>query len=101
MNLRQAVVFAITMSHEEGVLSKHPSYVFEKLESCEKSCVPERFLDTPSFSIFRAYAERWKMDWKSGRDYWNVPMDQFDEKTGEPKKEFLEKLEESGGGEKK
>ena len=94
MNLRQAVVFAMIMSHGEGVLSKHPSYVFEKLEACEKSVVPEKFLDTPSFEIFKAYAEKWKMGWDSARDYWDVPMNQFDEKTGEPKKEAVEKLKE-------
>jgi len=101
MNLRQAVVFAIMMSHGEGILSKHPSYVFEKTNALSETVVPEKLLDDEGREIFKAYAERWKMDWDSARDYWDIPMDQFDKRTGEPKKEVLEKLKESDGGEKK
>lgn len=83
MNLRQLVVFAILMEQHEGILGKHRRYIFEKFELCKGFNVPERILDSNNMAKFEAYAEKWGLNWQNARDYWEVPMDQFDPVTGE------------------
>ena len=83
MNIRQAVAFAILMQGGGGILDKHPSYLLEKLKSCQGRVVPEGLLDSGNMAKFRAYAEKYDFDWNSKRDYWDVPMNQFDNVTGE------------------
>ena len=81
MNIRQAVVFSILMSNNEGILGKHPNYLKEKLESCQM-VVPEVILDSGNMAKFKAYAEKYGFDWNSERDC-RIPMNQFDKVTGE------------------
>ena len=83
MNLRQLVVFSILMENNDGILGKNRNYIFEKFELCRGFNIPERILDNKNMAKFNAYAERWKLNWRSARDYWEVPMDQFDPVTGE------------------
>ena len=83
MNIRQAVTFAILMQSGGGILDKHPSYLLEKLKSCQGKVVTEEMLDSGNTAKFRAYAEKYGFDWNSKRDYWDVPMNQFDDVTGE------------------
>lgn len=83
MNLRQLVVFSILMENNEGIVGKHQNYIFEKFELCRGFNIPERILDTNNMTKFNAYAQKWKLNWQSARDYWEVPIDQFDKMTGE------------------
>lgn len=64
MNLHQAVVFAILMENNQGVVAKAPSYVLEKLSSCSTSSSPEALLDENN----RAKFEEWKRTWLKGSD---------------------------------
>lgn len=83
MNIRQAVVFAILMENNDGILDKHPNYLLEKIKACNGKVVPEGMLDSKNMRKFRAYAEKYGFDWNSERDYWDIPMNQFDKVTGE------------------
>lgn len=85
MNIRQAVVFAILMENNKGILGKHPNYLKEKLESCQM-VVAEVILDSNNLAKFRAYAEKYSFDWDGERDC-KIPINQFDKITGEPIKE--------------
>ena len=62
MTLRQAVVFAILMENNEGILGKAPIYVKEKLISCALSDEPEGLLDSHNLARFREWTIRWKME---------------------------------------
>ena len=81
MNLRQIVTLCILMENNEGIIGKHSSYVLEKLKSCQM-VVPEVILDSGNMAKFRAYAEKYGFDWNGERDC-RIPMNQFDEVTGE------------------
>ena len=59
MNLKQAIVFAILMENDKGILGKAPSYVEEKLRSCEQSDKPEALLDTNNQAKFLKWQEKW------------------------------------------
>ena len=83
MNIRQAVTFAILAESHKGIIDMHPSYLLEKLRACQGRVVPEELLDSENMAKFKAYAEKYDFDWNSKRDYWDVPMNQFDEVTGE------------------
>jgi len=61
MNLRQALVFAILMQGNGGVLTKHPSYMLEKLRAVREHNEPEVWLDTFNMAIFRQYLDKWKV----------------------------------------
>jgi len=84
LNIRQAVVFAILMQNNEGILSKSPDYLLEKLRTCGGYCVPEFILDSGNQAIFYEYAKKYGFNWQK-KDAWDVPMDSFDSVTGEPK----------------
>jgi len=43
MNVKQAVVFAILMEYQDGILGKAPSYIEEKLRMCERLSDDELF----------------------------------------------------------
>ena len=62
MNIKQAIVFAILMQGGEGIMSKHPSYLGEKLKSCELMENPERLLDTDNLAIFKDYCVRFRIE---------------------------------------
>ena len=71
-----------------------PNYIFEKLRDLERTNVPEQFLDDINMQQFRHYAERFKMDWDSKRDYNYMPAERrcFDNITGAAKAEFIPKV---------
>lgn len=94
--LRQLVTFAICMENGEGIIGKHPSYLFEKFNWCIGRNCPEAKFDLSNQAKFKIYTERLKLNWDTARDYWDIPMDQFDPKTGEP---ILEKEGKNGGNE--
>ena len=58
MNLEQAVVFAILMENNDGILSKAPSYIIEKKDSVIREN-PEVLLDIDNREKFN----QWKMKW--------------------------------------
>lgn len=75
-----------------------PSYILEKIQDLGRTNVPEQFLDDINLQQFRHYAERFKMDWNSMRDYHEMPADRqcFDPHTGEALKAFIPIKEEGG-----
>ena len=62
MNLRQAVVFAVLMEGNGGILSKHPDYVMEKLRLASSLKEPEVLLDHNNLRKFKKYLEIWKVE---------------------------------------
>ena len=62
MNLKQAVVFAILMENNDGVRTKSPEYVREKLEACEKWPNPEMLLDNPNLANLKTWKTLWQID---------------------------------------
>ena len=58
MNLEQAVVFAILMENNDGILGKAPSYIIEKKDSVIREN-PEVLLDIDNREKFN----QWKMKW--------------------------------------
>lgn len=59
MNLQQAVVFAILMENNNGIVGKSPDYILEKLDECSFSDRPEVLLDEKNFTKY----EEWKRIW--------------------------------------
>lgn len=59
MDLRGAVVFAILMEEGEGILSRSPSYVLEKLRLCEGKEGRWSLLDEGHRDKLRSYMGRW------------------------------------------
>ena len=68
-----------------------PNYIMEKIRDLERMNVPEQFLDEEGLYQFRRYAENFKLDWNSQRDYHDLPAERrcFDPHTGEAKPEFI------------
>lgn len=60
MTLRQAVVFAILMENNKGVLGKSPTYVKEKLELCTLSDKPGGLLDPSNWAKYQRWLNLWK-----------------------------------------
>jgi len=56
--LRQAVVFAILMENDGGILTKAPTYIMEKLKATDWD-MPEGLLDSSNMQKFCEYKERW------------------------------------------
>ncbi len=83
MNIRQAVTLIILMEGNGGIVGKHPSYLLEKLKGCQRRVVPEQLLDPGNMAKFKRYAEKYDFNWDSKRDFYDVPMNQFDKVTGE------------------
>ena len=59
MNLRQAIVFAILMENNDGIIGKHQSYIEEKKNVVEKMEYPENLLDSGNLAKFKNWQERW------------------------------------------
>lgn len=59
LKLRQAIVFAILMEGNEGIIKKSPSYVKEKLQAFELK-EPEVLLDWINMQKFKDYIEKWE-----------------------------------------
>jgi len=62
MKLKQAVVFAILMENNDGIRSKHPNYVLEKLEACEQMDHPECLLDDVNLAKLKTWKTLWQVD---------------------------------------
>ena len=68
MNLRQSIVFAILMENNAGILGKAPSYIEEKLNSCETYMdEPENLLDSYNFEKFKKWQEKWGIDFEKAK----------------------------------
>jgi len=61
MNIKQAIVFAILMEHDEGILNKSASYILEKVEAVRDNPHPEQLLDMMGQAKLNLWAERWKV----------------------------------------
>jgi len=59
MEINQAIVFAILMQNGEGIKSKAPEYIKEKLEVCEHDPQPSRMLDAANKQIFDEWVAFW------------------------------------------
>ena len=62
MTLRQAVVFAILMEKNQGIVGKSPSYIQEKLTLCGLCETEDQLLsllDFPNQLKYRTYKEMW------------------------------------------
>jgi len=59
--LERAVVFAILMQGDRGILSKAPIYVLEKWRTVHALDNPEVLLDKENRALF----EKWKSEWPS------------------------------------
>jgi hypothetical protein len=59
--LRAAVVFAILMENN-GIVSKSPGYILEKLKSTKSYDEPECLLDNNNMQKFNAWKAVWKVD---------------------------------------
>jgi len=62
MELKQAVVFAILMENNEGIVGKHPNYILEKLRRCEECYREEELLallDSKNEAKYREWKARW------------------------------------------
>ena len=57
---KQLVVFSIMMQKGEGIMSKAPSYITEKMEKAFKYEHPENFLDSEGTKIFEDYTKHWE-----------------------------------------
>ena len=62
MTLRQAVVFAILMENNKGIIDKSPLYVSEKLQLCNLSAEPEGLLDPLNLAKLHRWMTWWKME---------------------------------------
>lgn len=57
LTLKQPLAFAILM---QNILTKSPSYILEKFESCLNLEEPEVLLDSFNLRLFNEYLEKWK-----------------------------------------
>lgn len=58
-SLRGAVVFAILMENNDGILGKSPDYILEKLNSAQFLDEPESLLDFPNMTKFTEWQNKW------------------------------------------
>jgi len=59
MELKQAVVFAILMEGNDGIMGKAPSYIMEKLDTTSQLNTPEAILDSNNLKKFNDWKKRW------------------------------------------
>lgn len=57
--IKQAVIFAILMQNGQGIMSKSPDYVAEKLEAVSLEPEPEGLLDMGNQGLYHAWLRRW------------------------------------------
>ena len=57
--INRAVVFAILMQTGEGVISKAPDYIAEKLEAVGLGAHPERLLDMENGALYNKWLRTW------------------------------------------
>lgn len=61
MEIKQAIVFAILMQTNDGIISKAPQYIEEKLWRCKNDPHPETMLDFSNKQLF----DKWLNFWSS------------------------------------
>ena len=59
MTIRQALVFAILMENNNGILGKAPSYINEKARVVDGMNRPELLLDGPNTKKFKDWQDKW------------------------------------------
>ena len=59
MDIKQAVVFAILMENNKGIIEKAPSYIAEKLSACTIMSEPEALLDDKNLAKFKEWKRIW------------------------------------------
>ena len=57
--LKPAVVFAILMQNNDGILGKAPSYVMEKWKAVAEMRNPEWLLDAVNLAKLKTWEARW------------------------------------------
>lgn len=65
MELEQLVAFCILMENGEGIITKAPSYLMEKYESCSmrnSRSLLMGLLDMYNQAKFKRYLEMWRID---------------------------------------
>lgn len=55
----KAVVFAILMENNRGIIDKSPTYVLEKWDLVKNMSSPENILDVENLSKFKYWYNRW------------------------------------------
>ena len=66
--LRAAVVFAILMEGNNGIVGKSPGYILEKLSSTKSYAEPEALLDNANLAKFKKWKSMWKVQFDSEED---------------------------------
>ena len=61
MRFKNAVVFAILMQNNDGILGKSPSYVVEKLSLCEMMDDASILLDDSNTKLYQKYIHDWNV----------------------------------------
>ena len=64
MDLKQAVVFCILMETDGGIVTKHPFYILEKLEACQRS-----FKEDELLALLDKYNQEKYQQWKR---FWGI-----------------------------
>lgn len=59
MNLKQAVIFAILMEGDGGILNKSPKYIKEKISVVKNLEEPEILLDFDNMKKFNLWKKIW------------------------------------------
>ena len=65
MKLEQLVAFCVLMEGHGGIVTKAPSYIFEKWKSCSERNSRDEFLglmDSTNAAKFREYIKTWRLD---------------------------------------
>lgn len=59
MTTKQAVVFAILMENQSGIVYKSPDYIREKLDACSDAIDATYLLDESNMDKFREWEQTW------------------------------------------
>jgi hypothetical protein len=59
MRIKNAIVFAILMQNNNGIIEKSPAYVSEKLRMCERMEDSSGLLDDTNMKIYNQYLGLW------------------------------------------
>ena len=64
MKLEQLVAFCVLMEGHDGIVTKAPSYIFEKWKSCSERNSRDEFLglmDSTNAAKYRDYITAWRV----------------------------------------
>lgn len=59
MNVRQAAVLSILINRGNGIATKSPGYIAEKIYLVEHASDPERVLDHEGLVVFKGWVATW------------------------------------------